>query len=254
MNKTILITGASSGIGAATAKLFQSKGWNVIATMRKPENETELSSLDNVLVTKLDVHHFEATYWMPGNHEYYQSDISNRSGAFVEKIKSNVSLINNVVKKIGAHQLLFSTLWSSISLLNVWRIERGLNDFYQISYNGKRMQVPDYNGFHKDCVKFLRPALEIETTEKKVVINHHVPTLKNYPPEYKGDFLNEAFATVLDDLILDTTPDYWIYGHHHQNIQEFKIGHTKMLTNQLGYVQQDQHCSFILISALNFSL
>lgn len=188
--------------------------------------------------------HFEATYWIPGNHEYYQSDISNRSGTFEEKIRSNVSLINNVVKKIGAHQLLFSTLWSSISLLNGWRIERGLNDFYQISYNGKRMQVPDYNGFHKDCVEFLQPALEIETTGKKVVITHHVPTFKNYPPEYKGDFLNEAFATVLDDLILDTTPDYWIYGHHHQNIQEFKIGHTKMLTNQLGYVQQDEHLLF----------
>jgi NADP-dependent 3-hydroxy acid dehydrogenase YdfG len=55
MNKTILITGASSGIGKETAKLFQSKGWNVIATMRNPENETELKQLKNVLVTKLDV-------------------------------------------------------------------------------------------------------------------------------------------------------------------------------------------------------
>lgn len=55
MNKTILITGASSGIGKETAKLFQSKGWNVIATMRNPENETELNQLENVLVAKLDV-------------------------------------------------------------------------------------------------------------------------------------------------------------------------------------------------------
>src|SRR6201991_4144831 len=55
MKKTIFITGASSGIGKETAKLFQSKGWNVIATMRTPENETELTALNNVLVTKLDV-------------------------------------------------------------------------------------------------------------------------------------------------------------------------------------------------------
>ena len=52
---TILITGASSGIGKATTKFFQQKGWNVIATMRSPQKETELTQLDNVLVTRLDV-------------------------------------------------------------------------------------------------------------------------------------------------------------------------------------------------------
>ena len=55
MKKTILITGTSSGIGKETVKLFQSNGWNVVATMRNPENDTELSKLDHVLVTRLDV-------------------------------------------------------------------------------------------------------------------------------------------------------------------------------------------------------
>lgn len=53
--KTIFITGASSGIGKATAKLFQSKGWHVIATMRTPEKEQELSQLENVSLLPLDV-------------------------------------------------------------------------------------------------------------------------------------------------------------------------------------------------------
>lgn len=54
-NQTILITGASSGIGKATATHFQAQGWNVIATMRSPDKETELNALDNVLVIRLDV-------------------------------------------------------------------------------------------------------------------------------------------------------------------------------------------------------
>lgn len=55
MNKTIFITGASAGLGKATAKLFQSRGWNVIATMRNPEKETELNQLEHVTLLPLDV-------------------------------------------------------------------------------------------------------------------------------------------------------------------------------------------------------
>ena len=53
--KTVLITGSSSGFGKLTAKTFHERGWNVIATMRSPEKETELGELENVLVTALDV-------------------------------------------------------------------------------------------------------------------------------------------------------------------------------------------------------
>lgn len=60
MTKTILITGTSSGFGKETAKLFQQKGWNVIATMRSPEKEQELNGLENILVTKLDVQDSES--------------------------------------------------------------------------------------------------------------------------------------------------------------------------------------------------
>lgn len=59
MQKTIFITGASTGLGKATAKLFQSRGWNVIATMRSPEKETELNHLENVTLLPLDVTNIE---------------------------------------------------------------------------------------------------------------------------------------------------------------------------------------------------
>ena len=57
--KTIFITGASAGLGKATVKLFQSKGWKVIATMRAPEKETELNQLENVTLLPLDVTNVE---------------------------------------------------------------------------------------------------------------------------------------------------------------------------------------------------
>jgi NAD(P)-dependent dehydrogenase (short-subunit alcohol dehydrogenase family) len=39
MSKTVLITGASSGIGRATAILFAKKGWIVVASMRTPRDD-----------------------------------------------------------------------------------------------------------------------------------------------------------------------------------------------------------------------
>ncbi|MBD2753897.1 SDR family oxidoreductase [Spirosoma validum] len=52
---TIFITGASSGLGKATAKLFATRGWQVMATMRHPEQETELTQLPSVHLLPLDV-------------------------------------------------------------------------------------------------------------------------------------------------------------------------------------------------------
>ena len=55
MEKTIFITGASSGLGKAAAKLFAANDWRVIATMRNPEKETELSDIDEINILPLDV-------------------------------------------------------------------------------------------------------------------------------------------------------------------------------------------------------
>jgi NAD(P)-dependent dehydrogenase (short-subunit alcohol dehydrogenase family) len=52
--KTIFITGSSSGLGRAAAKLFAKKGWKVIATMRAPEKEAELASIPGVKLMALD--------------------------------------------------------------------------------------------------------------------------------------------------------------------------------------------------------
>ena len=45
MAKTILITGASSGIGASTAKLFLSRGWNVGLIARREDKQQAYPSV-----------------------------------------------------------------------------------------------------------------------------------------------------------------------------------------------------------------
>jgi NAD(P)-dependent dehydrogenase (short-subunit alcohol dehydrogenase family) len=56
---TVLITGGNRGIGLEFVKQFTERGWNVIATARKPEQAEELNSLakkhKSITVEQLDV-------------------------------------------------------------------------------------------------------------------------------------------------------------------------------------------------------
>ncbi|MBA3270199.1 MAG: SDR family oxidoreductase [Acidobacteria bacterium] len=53
--QTIFITGSSTGLGRATAILFATHGWNVIATMRRPDQESELARTPGITLLPLDV-------------------------------------------------------------------------------------------------------------------------------------------------------------------------------------------------------
>ena len=55
MPKTVLITGCSTGLGNITAKKFANEGWNVVATMRKPDESIAAENPERIFVTQLDV-------------------------------------------------------------------------------------------------------------------------------------------------------------------------------------------------------
>lgn len=55
MTRTILITGTSSGYGQATAEHFLARGWNVVATMRKPDPAVFGGASDRLRILPLDV-------------------------------------------------------------------------------------------------------------------------------------------------------------------------------------------------------
>jgi hypothetical protein len=56
--------------------------------------------------------------------------------------------------------------------------------------------------------------------------------------------LNEAFATELYDFIESSNIAFWGYGHQHFNTPDFFIGNTRLVTNQLGYVQNGENSLF----------
>ena len=186
---------------------------------------------------------FKKVYWIIGNHELYFSDLKGSVGAFQKKIRDNVTLLNNTVVEIEGVNFIFTTLWSRIKDENAFIISRWLNDFRLISDGEGKLTTKKYNELFEENFDFIKASIT-NSTKKCVVITHHVPTLKNYPPEYAGSEINNAFATDLDEFIEQSGIDFWIYGHHHRNVRKTKIGKTTLLTNQLGYIRSNEQKGF----------
>ncbi|MGB5982042.1 MAG: metallophosphoesterase [Nonlabens sp.] len=190
--------------------------------------------------------HWKTVVWVPGNHEFYGMEIEKSKINGVEKIKPNVLLCNCAVVEIDDISIVTATLWGKISHVNKFLMEKSLNDFEKISYNGKPLTVNKFNALHTADKDFLKSSLtEISNNKRKVIaVTHHVPTLKNYPSKYNDNPLNEAFVSNFESTVNDVLPSYWIYGHHHENVQNFLVNDCYFLTNQLGYVEADEHLRF----------
>jgi predicted phosphohydrolase len=194
---------------------------------------------------------FSSTYWIPGNHEYYNSDLNGRTGQFMEDIESNVHLVNNIWAHHGNCRLIFSTLWTPISTEKAWHIQNGLNDFSLIKDDGKLFTTSRATKLFEENIEFIKEAVKNNQREKCIVVTHHVPTFHNYPEEYKDSILNEAFAIDLDRFIENSNIDFWIYGHHHRNVEAFTLGNTALFTNQFGYLQNFENENFNHSMCLN---
>ena len=68
-----------------------------------------------------------------------------------------------------------------------------------------------------------------------IVVGHHCPSELSVAPQYKGDLLNGAFRSKLDDFI-EQRPQikFWFHGHTHHNFN-YWIGETRVVCNPRGY-------------------
>ncbi|MGB5990034.1 MAG: metallophosphoesterase [Marinifilaceae bacterium] len=187
---------------------------------------------------------FKYVYWIPGNHEYYYSDISRAYNVINEKILYNVYLVNNICLRHDGIKFIFSTLWSNISESNQYLIQNRLSDFAVIRNKDGKFIPSDYNTLHIKSLDFIKNSLKDSEEERIIVATHHVPTFYNYPDKYKSDILNQAFVCELYEFIESSNIDYWIFGHHHSNVPDFIVGDSILTTNQLGYVRSNEHLLF----------
>jgi NAD(P)-dependent dehydrogenase (short-subunit alcohol dehydrogenase family) len=136
MGKTIFITGASSGLGKAAAGLFQEKGWNVAATMRTPEKETELNELENVRLYQLDV-------TIPEQIEKAKKDVIADFGK-IDVVLNNAGYgLAGVLEAVSDEQIVrqFNT-----NLMGVIRVTKSFLPHFRTNKNGLFINVTSIGG------------------------------------------------------------------------------------------------------------
>jgi len=156
-----------------------------------------------------------------GNHEFYQYyDLSTMHEGLVGEIRPNVHYYYNKVVRIDDVDLILSTLWSRIDKKDAPYTEQCVTDFRRIMYREKILTHCEFNMEHDKCVRFIKKSIEKSTAKYKVVVTHHVPSFQLCAPEFEGSALNGAFTVELEDYIMDSDINYWIYGHSHRNIEK----------------------------------
>lgn len=147
MKKTILITGTSSGIGKSTVFEFAKMGWNVIATQRNPEKESDFNSLANVKLYALDVTNLDSiTQTLSKVHQDYGKIdvIVNNAGYGVDGVFEAMS--DEVIEK-QFNTNVFGLMRVTREAIKLMRPAGG-GTIIQISSMGGKITFPLYSIYH----------------------------------------------------------------------------------------------------------
>ncbi|HRK81852.1 MAG TPA: metallophosphoesterase [Saprospiraceae bacterium] len=183
--------------------------------------------------------------YLLGNHEYYNGSYPKTLHQITDAAKdTNVLVLEN--KRIEIEGITFhgATLWTDFALygnpfLYGTICQLRVNDFKRIrrdpSYS--KMRSVDIAHIHQHSKFWLAASLEESATFKNIVITHHAPSLQSVPEMYKDDPVTSAYASHLEDFILEYQPEYWIHGHIHTPVK-YEIGKTRIICNPHGYIDE----------------
>lgn len=209
IRKTIFITGASTGIGFATAKYFSEKGWNVAATMRTLSKGKDLEALPNVRLYELDVTNMQS--------------INDAIGKCLQEFGNIDVLYNNAgYGLVGAFEAMsqqqidrqFST--NLMGVLNVTRAllpyfrEKGKGLIISTSSMGGQITFPLYSVYHstKWALEGFMESLHFELKQFNIKIKLIEPGAIKTEFENAIDFVSlpayDNYAPMVHQNMLDT--------------------------------------------------
>jgi short-subunit dehydrogenase len=199
MASTVLITGASQGIGKATALLFARKGYNIVLAARQPDRLSavaqEIKSLGRAaLAVPTDVKDSEQVNALVSIalNEYGSIDVLiNNAGIYISGAVEKFSLSD-------WHQAIDTNLWGYIHTIHALLphfVARGTGTIVNVSSIGGKVPLPYLTPYStsKFAVTGLTEALHSELSPKGI----HVCGI--YPNLIESNFLERAIFRGVDE-------------------------------------------------------
>lgn len=183
--------------------------------------------------------------YVAGNHEYYGHHFDDLIPALRGMaVGTNVHFLENDAVVIDGVRFIGATLWTDFQLygnpISAMEAAKGLmHDFRVIdatATDGRgRLQPVQMQQRFQESLAAIQRLVEVPFVGKTVVVTHHLPTEKSVAKKYKGDRCNPAFASNLDEFILQHPQiKFWVHGHTHESC-DCMVGTTRILCNPGGY-------------------
>jgi|688.fasta_scaffold465738_1 Icc-related predicted phosphoesterase len=194
---------------------------------------------------------FDHVLYTDGNHEGYgwQYDTNYHDVLNAEFSKySNITFLNNTYKDFyeldeygmeNKLRVLGAALWTDfdnadpLAMLSASHV---MNDYRVIKNFTPEIALAR----HYESKEFL---FSNATAPRNIVISHHAPTSRSVSPWYRGDKLNSAYHSNLENEILDSNIQVWVHGHMHST-SDYMVGNTRVLANPYGYKNHDTNRRF----------
>lgn len=181
-----------------------------------------------------------------GNHEYYTASYPCLINELKELAKgTNVHILENEAICIDGINFLGCTLWTDFNLFGDSvtasnHCQVAMTDFKRIKQHPEKSPIKpaDTAKYHKQSKAWLTNALEQRKGETNVVVTHHGPSIRSAPKHLHDDLTIAGYASDMEGLIQDYTPDYWLHGHLHYG-SDYQIGNCRVLCNPRGYYGQE---------------
>jgi NAD(P)-dependent dehydrogenase (short-subunit alcohol dehydrogenase family) len=188
---TVLITGGNRGIGLEFVKQFTERGWNVIATARKPEQAEELNALakkhKSITVEQLDVTDYARIEALAAHYKDQPIDILLNNAGLTPKYKTAFNPLDKIDFDIALKSLQVNAM-GPLKMCQAFMGHVAASDQKKIivisskagsiSASPKMPMFYSYRG-SKAALNMYMYTLSFETTKKNIILTLLSPGMVN---------------------------------------------------------------------------